>query len=741
MTAPAGQVRPAHRPPGGVVPNLWRGLRRAGAVSVLALGLGVVAPGVPGGAGLAYAQASGAAALVADRVFVSQPGRLIAEGNVEVIFDDWRLSAHRITFDPDSDRIEAVGPLLLRAADGNTVVLADAAELDRDLRSGLIRSARVVLGQQMQVASGEVVRSQGRYTEMRGAIASSCEICAESQTPLWEIRARRVVHDELERQIHFQGAQFRVAGVPLAYLPHLRVPDPTQDRATGVLRPDFSFDTALGYGLRLPYFIVIDDHRDLTVTPFLTTRRSRTVALRYRHAYASGTLELDGAISRDTLVPGRMRYFGRAEGNFALAGDYRLRFSGIAVRDDAYLADYAFSNARRLTSDAVIERVRRDDWRRVEALHFHSLRPGDDNAILPAQVLRGDWERRFDVPGLGGRGLVRFEGQAHRRPSDVDILGRDVARLSALADWRRDAVLPSGVLAAAGGRVAVDHLRVGQDSTFPDRVTRVTPAVMAELRWPWLRAGAGGATHVIEPVAQVIWSRPSGPEVPNDSARMPEFDEGNLFSYDRFPSGEKRERGLRANVGATWTRHDPAGWSTSIALGRVLRQRDPAQFPTASALGGARSDWLAAVRFEGAHGLSLTNRMLLGDGLHLSRNDLQLDWTWSGGTLSTSVLHIRADAAEDRAETTSEWRMDAGVALDEFWTARVDWRYDLADSRMARTGLGIEYRNECLAVDLSVSRNFGEGGSVARSTNVGLSVALLGIGGSPAGPPARRCAR
>ncbi len=686
-------------------------------------------------------QGADAAALVADRVFVAAPGRLIAEGNVEVFFGDLRLRAARIEYDPEGDRIAATGPLTLRDRAGDVLVLADMAELDRDLRNGLIRSARVVLGEQMQIASGEVVRSSGRYTEMRRAIASSCEICTESQTPLWEIRARRVVHDEEERQIHFQGAQFRVMGVPLAYLPHLRVPDPTLDRATGVLRPSFSYDNVLGYGLRLPYFIAIADDRDLTVTPFLATDRTRTVELRYRQAFASGDVEFRGAVSRDNVQGDGLRYYGAAEGAFALAGGYRLRFSGIAASDDTYLTDYDYVTARRLTSEMMVERVARDDWRRVEALHFHSLRPGDDNALLPAQVLRADWERRFDVPGIGGRGLLAFGVHAHRRPSDADVLGRDMARASAIADWRRDAVLPGGLVGAIGARVAVDHARVAQDTNFPRPVTRVTPAVMAELRWPLVRDGAGAARHVIEPVAQVIWSPDDGNDLPNDTSLMPEFDEGNLFSYDRFAGGDRRERGLRANIGASWTRHDPAGWSSTLTVGRILRQRDPALFSPGSPLAGVRSDWLTALRFDGAGGLSLTNRVLFGDDLRPSRNDLQLDYAWRRGTLSTSVMHIRADAAEDRFDTTSEWRLDAGVAVDENWTARVDWRYDLADNRMARAGLGVEFRNECVALDLSLSRKFGEGGSVARTTNVGLSVALLGIGGSPAGARGSRCAQ
>ncbi len=682
---------------------------------------------------LAFAQSGGPATLVADRVFLTQPGRLVAEGNVEVFHGPWRLRADRLTYDPDTDTISADGALMLSSGD-DFVVVADTASLDADLRAGIVQSARLVLNEQLQIAGAEVVRSEDRYTELRRAVASSCEVCAEGGTPLWEIRARRVIHDQQERQVHFEGAQFRVAGLPILYLPHLRVPDPSNTRATGFLRPSLSFGTALGYGLRAPIFVVLDDHRDLTLTPFVTSRGSRTMEARYRQAFVNGFLELSGALTRDRLTAERFRGFGAAEGSFALGRGFVLGFDAIGVSDRDYLADYDITDQLRLSSDVTVQRVQRDERVRVQGLGFQSLRPGDDNAVLPTAALRAEWERRFDMPGLGGRGQLLFEGLAHRR-SD----GRDVARLSALADWRRDWVLQGGLVAAAGAQLAVDHFRIADDVGFDSPVTRTTPALMAELRWPLIGQDAAGGVHVVEPVAQVIWSDNRLAALPNDTSLMPELDEGNLFGIDRFAGGDRRERGLRANLGASWTRYDPAGWSGAVTLGRVVRARDLGQFAPASPLSGRRSDWLAAVQLDTGDGLSLNNRALFSDDLQLARNDLQLDWDWQGGSLSTGVLYIRADPDEERFSTSAEWRFDAGLSVDDNWTARVDWRYDLEENTAARAGMGLEYRTECVSVDVSVSRRFGETGSLARDTSIGLSVALLGLGGSPAGAPPSRC--
>lgn len=724
--------------PGAQAVALAVALLAGAGVPVAAQGTGSRTAGVAT-AGAGTAGGVEPAALVADRVVLLRAGRLMAEGNVEVLQGIYRLRATRIIFDPDSDRLQIDGPIMLQVGD-DLIVLADAGDLSRDLRAGIVRSARIVLDRQVQVAAEAVARSEGRYTEMRSAVASTCEICAARATPLWEIRAARVVHDQQEQLIHFERAQFRFMGVPLAWLPRLRMPAPGRDRATGLLQPRLLIDSAIGAGMRAPVFFELAPDRDLTLTPFASTRGSRALFLRYRQAFATGRIELGGALAQDRLRPDTLRGLVSAQGDFALPRDFRLQFDLILPSDDAFLGDYGVSDALRLESEVTVERVRRDDWTRLQFVGFESLRPGDDNALLPSQMVAARWERRLDVPGLGGIGTVTAEAHGHRRPSDADIAGRDQARLSLTGEWRRDAVLPAGVLGAVGAHLAIDHVHVAQDSRYPTPVTRVLPSVMAEVRWPLARSGINGTRHVIEPVAQVIWTRESDALLPDNDSLMPELDEGNLLGFDRFPGADQREQGLRANLGVRWAWYSGVGRSGQLTLGRILRIDDPGQFAPDSPVGGMRSDWLAALRMESAAGLSLSNRTLFNDDLRVTRSELQLDWQQGRYGVSTSYLHIDADPAEDRLQDAAEWSVDASVDFADHWTARLDWRYDLARSRAARAGVGLAYRNECLSMDVSLSRRFESSGSVAASTSFALSVALLGFGGQTGAGPGANCA-
>ena len=185
--------------------------------------------------GMALAQTT-PATLVADNVFVEPTGRITATGNVEVFQDGTRLTADRVIYDRTSGQLTIDGPITVTDPNGS-VFAADEASLSPDLRAGLLSSARLVLNQQLQLAAAEISRVNDRYSTLDRVVASSCQICEQNETPLWEIRARRVIQDNLERQLYFEGAQLRLGGVPVFYLPRLRVPDPSVERAAGVLIP------------------------------------------------------------------------------------------------------------------------------------------------------------------------------------------------------------------------------------------------------------------------------------------------------------------------------------------------------------------------------------------------------------------------------------------------------------------------------------------------------------------------
>jgi LPS-assembly protein len=262
-----------------------------------------------------------------------------------------------------------------------------------------------------------------------------------------------------------------------------------------------------------------------------------------------------------------------------------------------------------------------------------------------------------------------------------------------------------------------------------------------ELRWPWARVDGAGGADVIEPVVQLVWSRPApANHVPNEDSTLVEFDEGNLFGFSRFAGADRREGGTRINAGLQWTRTTPDGWHVAGSVGRVIRLSGPAQFTAASGLAGRRSDWLAALHMAGPQGTVFQGRAVFDDRLTLARGEFRLGLDRARYGLAAGWLYAQADPLENRPTDTAEWVVDGRVKLSDGWTARGSARYDFDARRTTAAALGLEFANECLRMDLTLSRRFTTSATVAPTTDFGVSIDFLGFGGArPAGPGKQSC--
>jgi LPS-assembly protein len=189
-----------------------------------------------------------------------------------------------------------------------------------------------------------------------------------------------------------------------------------------------------------------------------------------------------------------------------------------------------------------------------------------------------------------------------------------------------------------------------------------------------------------------------------------------------------------------YLRRDPAGWTLGVTLGRVIHSKDLTQFTAGSGLDGRNSNWLAAWQVTYANGTKLTSRLLLDNTFGLTKAEMLLAHDQPRYGLEAGLLFHEKDEDEGRPIDTREVVFDGRVALGQAgWQARLSNRYDLEAHRASNAGLGLVFRNECLLVDLSLSRRFTSSTSVRPTTDLSVSVELLGFGGSTAPGPSRQC--
>lgn len=675
-------------------------------------------------------------ALVADTVqFDPNTGRLTARGNVKILHKGRVLVTEELTYDQATGRLHIPGPLMLDGGD-KTIMHARNAVLDDDLRAGLIKGARFLINGQFQLAANEAHRQGNRYNVLYKAVGSTCFICEDTKTPFWQIRSRRVIHDHDEHQIYFENATLDFLGLPVMYLPNLRVPDPTLDRSTGVLVPRVISSTTLGYGIKIPYFWAINGHSDLTLTPFLTSKGGAVFEAQYRRAFDNGSLIIDGALllGSGANVSSFSNYIA-GKGHFQLSKDTILDFEVNASSNALFLDQYGYGDQDRLRSFIFVQRTRENSYLGLETSYIQSLRLSETDTqiplVLPDVYYRHSWDEVLGADRVG----LSLQTTSLLRENDQIF-----NRATVIADWRKNWQSTNGILLEAFGKFQFDGYYTHNDPDFGTGfIHRALPTAGVELRWP-LMATTQNATHILEPVAQLIWSPDTQTPAPNEDSVQVEFEETNLFSYNRFPGFDKSELGFRVNVGVNYAREDISGWTFSTTVGRVYRSKDLSQFQTATGLSGLNSDYVGAVRLSLPGKFDLVNRTLFDDAFTLSKNETQATVFYRNLELSASYTYLVPDVVAGASEERTETTIGAKYRWGDYWSANASWRHNFNSGSPIEGAFNLTYENECVRINLSYSLDYTTSVIVQPTKEIGLTIALTGLGNKrPATRYARRC--
>ena len=91
----------------------------------------------------------------------------------------------------------------------------------------------------------------------------------KDKCPPWAIYADEVNHDKNEKIIRYKNAWLEIYDKPILYFPKFFHPDPTVKRQSGFLFPTIKSSSLYGQSIQIPYFKVISDNKDLTISPRL----------------------------------------------------------------------------------------------------------------------------------------------------------------------------------------------------------------------------------------------------------------------------------------------------------------------------------------------------------------------------------------------------------------------------------------------------------------------------------------
>tara|TARA_B100000902_G_C27318377_1_gene922729 strand:- start:1788 stop:4169 length:2382 start_codon:yes stop_codon:yes gene_type:complete len=112
---------------------------------------------------------------------------------------------------------------------------------------------------------GRSMYSENNISIIKNGVFTTCEI--RDGCPPWALKASEIKHDKSKKTIYYKNSWLELYDKPVFYFPKFFHPDPTVNRQSGFLTPSILESSVNSSSVQIPYYKVISDNKDLTISP------------------------------------------------------------------------------------------------------------------------------------------------------------------------------------------------------------------------------------------------------------------------------------------------------------------------------------------------------------------------------------------------------------------------------------------------------------------------------------------
>lgn len=243
------------------------------------------------------------------------------------------LSAESATYDASERRFEVEGDVEYRSPDlrlkggtGSWDARGTGAFTGTEFELPA-RPARGSAATLKMTSDGELILREVRFT--------TCPAGNED----WMIRASGIEIDQKTQQGRGRNVRVDLKGIPILYTPVISFPV-GDARKSGFLFPSFGTSEKSGFELGVPYYFNLAPNYDLTLTPFLLSRRGFGLGAEYRYLTERSRGDLDTRFLPGDDLASRDRWLGTLVHRTDLGERLRIDANLAEASDTRYFEDF-----------------------------------------------------------------------------------------------------------------------------------------------------------------------------------------------------------------------------------------------------------------------------------------------------------------------------------------------------------------------------------------------------------------
>lgn len=478
---------------------------------------------------------------------------IYARGNVEIILEDYFLTANTLIYDVKNDKLWAEGNVMIKDKE-DKVILGETAILKDKLKAGIISDFILYFGDNTLLVSKLAERISDNLFHLTDSTFTPCKILCNNK-PIWQVSAKKTRIDLDNSLMVYRNLFFEVWGVPIFYTPYFSHPTPKAKAKSGILVPQFK-NKALG----IPLYYRTLPNLDFTLTPrFFGKYNIYELEGRYK-PNATDYLTLETNYGR---VPYKTKngnillkdhnvnsYYILSKGGFSKE-NYQYGFRLEHTSDQAYLKNYYKNYASSLISKMYLYNINKYNYFSIEGIYLEGLNIDNSSNTNPSIFPKIRTKNVINLNDSETSKLVLENNTLIYKERSGKELGRTAAQIALDNNF----VTPTGHLFNFIIRNRSDIYFISHSYPNDRRANKLFSRNIPEIQNIWRYPFAGSisqkSTLMVEPIISITLGRRHNSNNKFsfiDYGRY-ELSENNLFLANHYSGTDYHEFGNRLSYG------------------------------------------------------------------------------------------------------------------------------------------------------------------------------------------------
>ena len=559
--------------------------------------------------------------------------------------------------------------------------------------------------------------------------------------PPWQMTAREIRHDKIKKTLNYKNALLKVYQVPVLYFPLFFHPDPTVKRQSGFLKPQFSNSTTGGSYFSLPYYKVIKDNIDLTLTPRIYLDNKTIFQTEYRHLTKNSNHILDFSIkNKDALTLDPQE--SSSETHFYSDSSFKLNFdyfdqAKIDLRiqqtsNETYLKKYkidppallsgegvkdesAFPSV--LNSKMVFEAINNDGLElEIKTVVYEDLSKKKSdrfNYVLPSYEFSN-----YIYRDVFDDNLI-FSSNGYNNLYDTNINEKVVINNF---NYRSDSIVNSSGFVS---NYAILFKNFNSDSIRSathksKKHNDIQSLLNYRVKYP-LKKNGDRFDRIFSPIFSARYSPNKNKNLTNKDLLL-EYNE--LYSLNRISSPISLEGGQSFTIGNEYSIYDKNNNNNELFafnLATMFRDEKDKKLPTSSTLGKKTSDIIGEVKLKTNKFVEFSYDFSLDNDLETINYNL-IDTTFSINNFVTTFEFLEQNnALGSKSYLSNETTLNLNSNNSFSFKTRQNKEKDLTEYY----NLIYEYKNDCLIAAIEYQKNYYQDVNITPEQNLFFTITIM----------------